>query len=493
MTLVATPQETSYANHPQLSYNAPIPATLASIPAFRSFAPSDVTSICLTTTEPVLAAIPPPSLGIRIQTQETNSWHQSDRPALPNPPPPLVLEVTPPPPCLPQVPQSSSTDQKQHSRRTNRLLENTNPGGPVPDPSSLPPVPTLQRQTERKVNFVDNLVDSAAQIVETIWPPQILHGASAAPKDKVLPLRTFIQETLRRSRTSYSTLQVALYYLIVIRPFLPSRNSDFSSMPPEDAQMVRAKQCGRRMFLAALILASKYLQDRNYSARAWSKISGLNTQEININEMAFLEAINWRLHISETIFNKWTDLVLKYTSPPGPCTLSHWSDEEKRKNEWCDLILTLTPHALELDSMPVKGSLAPHALELGSMPAKGSLTPHALELDSMLAKGSITPHALELESMPAKGSSSGENSPCPSHCATPTGFSSGKKRTCPENSDQRIMGDRIDGITTTTPIMKLRGFASPILNCRSPVLDSRKRTRYGYSGLEGMPLAQNVR
>lgn len=203
--------------------------------------------------------------------------------------------------------------------------------------------------------------DSAAQIVETIWPPPKFIGCSAAPKDKVLPLRTFIQETLRRSRTSYSTLQVALYYLIVIRPHLPPRDCDINSMPPDEAQMTRAKQCGRRMFLAALILASKYLQDRNYSARAWSKISGLNTQEINVNEMAFLDAVNWKLHISETNFQKWTDLVLKYTSdhtpsPVSPIRASPWMDEEERKKEWCELILTLTPDLIEIELTPSGGS-----------------------------------------------------------------------------------------------------------------------------------------
>lgn len=228
-------------------------------------------------------------------------------------------------------------------------------GCPVDGTCPLPPVPSLQRQADRKVNFVDNLVDSAAQIVETIWPPPRLGACAAAPKDKVLPLRTFIQETLRRSRTSYSTLQVALYYLIVIRPHLPPRDCDINSMPLDEAQLIRAKQCGRRMFLAALILASKYLQDRNYSARAWSKISGLNTLEININEMAFLDAVNWKLHISETVFQKWTDLVLKYTSDHTPTSMSllnasPWVDEEERKKEWCGLILTLTPDLTEVES-----------------------------------------------------------------------------------------------------------------------------------------------
>ncbi|KAF3905187.1 hypothetical protein AA313_de0207683 [Arthrobotrys entomopaga] len=128
---------------------------------------------------------------------------------------------------------------------------------------------------------------------------------------RVLPLRTFIQETLRRSRTSYSTLQVALYYLFVIRPFIALDDSSVSIS--DSFHDVRALQCGRRMFLAALILASKYLQDRNYSARAWSKISGLNISEINANELAFLTTVNWKLHISDQIFDKWTKIVLKCT------------------------------------------------------------------------------------------------------------------------------------------------------------------------------------
>lgn len=164
----------------------------------------------------------------------------------------------------------------------------------------------------------------------------------------VLPLRTFIQETLRRSRTSYSTLQVALYYLILIKPSVPKHN--FTMEQPEDGQSLRAMQCGRRMFLAALILASKYLQDRNYSARAWSKISGLNTLEINMNEMTFLSAVNWRLHISETVFQRWTDIVLKYTPstqpPPSPTSFPASSD---KKLDWRSIIPNLTPELNDVD------------------------------------------------------------------------------------------------------------------------------------------------
>jgi PHO85 cyclin-5 len=102
------------------------------------------------------------------------------------------------------------------------------------------------------------------------------------------------------------------------------------------------------MFLAALILASKYLQDRNYSARAWSKISGLQTQEINQNEMMFLQAVDWQLHVPESIYHRWTDIVLKYT--PGP------SASPNPHDCWKTLIPKLTPELDTVDTVPTNSS-----------------------------------------------------------------------------------------------------------------------------------------
>ncbi|QSZ36615.1 hypothetical protein DSL72_006495 [Monilinia vaccinii-corymbosi] len=256
------------------------------------------------------------------------------------PPPPTVISVCEKNPITkfwPQarIPVEIAPEDRQNPRRTS-VGSTTRTGRP----------PTLIRQADRKVNFVDSLVDSSALIVEAIWPLSTVACRSEMGKG-VLPLRIFIQETLRRSRTSYSTLQVALYYLILIKPFVPK--TDFTMEQPDDTQSFRALQCGRRMFLSALILASKYLQDRNYSSRAWSKISGLPTLEINQNEIAFLLAVNWELHITEKVFQRWTDIVLKYTpssQPPSPGSSSLSIAEQSA--EWKAIILKLNP---ELDNM----------------------------------------------------------------------------------------------------------------------------------------------
>lgn len=220
--------------------------------------------------------------------------------------------------------------------------------------------------------------DSSTQIVEAIWPTSSVVCREESHNSSVLPLRTFIQETLRRSRTSYSTLQVALYYLVLIKDRLPER--DFTMEQLDDCHASRALQCGRRMFLAALILASKYLQDRNYSARAWSKISGLNTQEINQNEMAFLLAVNWNLHITEQVYHRWTDSVMKHSpsQPPGPGSGLTTAEFEQQCEFFKRIVRCLNPDLENLDDALAVAS----SVRFSPVP---SLSPRSLSPRSILA------------------------------------------------------------------------------------------------------------
>lgn len=214
-------------------------------------------------------------------------------------------------------------------------------------------------------------LDSSTHIVEAIWPLSSVVCRSELGSKAVLPLRTFIQETLRRSRTSYSTLQVALYYLILIKPHVPKHN--FTMEQPDDHYADRALQCGRRMFLAALILASKYLQDRNYSARAWSKISGLHTHEINQNEVAFLLAVDWKLHIADEVFQRWTDIVLNYTPPPSPpssgSSLSPLAKQQVM--EWKHIILGLNVELTNVKDLAPYSPASPALSDRRPNPSRG--------------------------------------------------------------------------------------------------------------------------
>ncbi|KAL5476440.1 PCL5_1 [Sanghuangporus weigelae] len=198
----------------------------------------------------------------------------------------------------------------------------------------------------------------------------------------LVPIRTFVQKVLRRSRTTCSVLQSALCYIEAVRRKVPelveiekrglgaqreltsderiskedmdglkpnftmdssvlndirtelmpmdpfdisdaptvlqnnasfpsvqsTSNSSYSNekrrkippkllipLPPLPSPLL----CPRRTFLAALILASKFLQDRCYSNRAWAKLSGLTPREVGRCERALGNVLGWRLWVGK--------------------------------------------------------------------------------------------------------------------------------------------------------------------------------------------------
>ncbi len=241
--------------------------------------------------------------------------------------------------------------QRQHCRRTGPACRGS-------DQRHISPPTTLMRQPERRHCFVSSLVIFAAGLIAAIWPlsAPVLHDTTYA--HNVLPLQDFITETLRRSKTSYSTLQVAMYYLVLLKEHLPI--CDFTQEQSCVLAGRRAMQCGRRMFLSALMLASKFLQDRNYSTRAWGKITGLPTSEINTNELKFLEAVDWKLHVSKDRFERWSHTVIALSSPPKPGMSLIPQPNLVETVGWGTILPRLTPDCLDDFSQFRDGSALPN-------------------------------------------------------------------------------------------------------------------------------------
>jgi serine/threonine protein kinase len=184
--------------------------------------------------------------------------------------------------------------------------------------------------------YTDGLIHMTAEMVEVIWPLET--DDCVGRNTTILPLKAFISEALRRSRSSYSTLQVTLYYLVQVKGHVPDPDMILQNEDPDRA--IQMLGSGRRVFLAALIVASKYLQDRNYSARAWSKICGLSTREINEIERAFLGALNWKLFVSPFLWKRWTDILIEKCMPTVD---SNTTLEDLAFSEWKAAVGSLTP------------------------------------------------------------------------------------------------------------------------------------------------------
>ncbi|GJE92217.1 hypothetical protein PsYK624_083700 [Phanerochaete sordida] len=221
-------------------------------------------------------------------------------------------------------------------------------------------------------------------------PHQTSSPGGCIQGDHLMPIRGFVHEVLRRSRTSTGVLQTALCYLEAVRSKVPgilqqenlkasqpeafatesaeriilasaleqadadaesSRTCETESgistmsgtstatlvdvymqepltapptelitndadpvVPPPVAHTTSKKPsaplpplppspspllCPRRTFLACLILASKFMQDRSYSNKAWAKLAGLPAREIGRCERALGEALEWRLWVGK--------------------------------------------------------------------------------------------------------------------------------------------------------------------------------------------------
>ena len=139
-------------------------------------------------------------------------------------------------------------------------------------------------------------------------------GTCLSGKPGVAPLQGFVQELIRRSRTSGTVLQTALCYIEAVRRKLPDIvgapvapvKEPSPEEPSQDREATSTEPlvpspllCPRRTFLASLILASKFLQDRCYSNRAWAKLSGLSPREVGRCEKALGDALEWRLWVGK--------------------------------------------------------------------------------------------------------------------------------------------------------------------------------------------------
>ena len=99
--------------------------------------------------------------------------------------------------------------------------------------------------------------------------------------NKIL-IEQFVEEILKRSRTSFFTLRLANIYLSKII---------------EDKKQVDI--CGKKLFVAALIVSTKVHLDNGYTNKAWLKIiGGLTIEEINCIEIAFLQIMEYKLFVN---------------------------------------------------------------------------------------------------------------------------------------------------------------------------------------------------
>ncbi len=169
-------------------------------------------------------------------------------------------------------------------------------------------IPLNQKQRSQKAGYAEQILstlhiclltflsDQATTIMLLLYPTSASSFASTQP---LASLKQFIRDFLKKSKTTFSTLQLALLYLVSIK-------NNTIKTSKEDLPIL---QCGRRMFLAALVIASKVLLEPPPKNSAWSKLSGLPLAEINLAERLMLQSLDYKTVISLEEFVEWNNAL----------------------------------------------------------------------------------------------------------------------------------------------------------------------------------------
>ncbi|ORX99314.1 hypothetical protein K493DRAFT_313259 [Basidiobolus meristosporus CBS 931.73] len=121
----------------------------------------------------------------------------------------------------------------------------------------------------------------------------ILQATSSKTSDEN-SLRAFIFRMIRCSSLTLSHLLCASIYLLRLNQTRPT---------------VSIMHNGKQLFLSALILSHKFLDDTTKSTRFWSRCSGLPIPEIIQIEWEMFRLLEFNLNVSSIAFEKWAALM----------------------------------------------------------------------------------------------------------------------------------------------------------------------------------------
>ncbi|KAJ1933815.1 hypothetical protein EC988_008998, partial [Linderina pennispora] len=110
-------------------------------------------------------------------------------------------------------------------------------------------------------------------------------------KESLQTFHTFCSELLRSTQIAVPIVVLTLLYVHKFKQRYPV--------------LICGPGSEYRVFVVALMLASKYLEDNTFTTQTWSEVSNLPAKELTIMQREFLVALEHRLHVPETEYNAW--------------------------------------------------------------------------------------------------------------------------------------------------------------------------------------------
>ena len=134
-----------------------------------------------------------------------------------------------------------------------------------------------------------------ATFVYALWHDQSFSELAKSPTSSLKEFSVFVNELLKVTKLSLSTLLLSLKYIHRIKV----RCSNLHGRPGSEY----------RLIVCTLNLAMKYLVDNTYSNKTWYRLSKIPLIEINLAEMEFMQQLRYDLSVSEEKYYNWLNFV----------------------------------------------------------------------------------------------------------------------------------------------------------------------------------------
>ena len=189
---------------------------------------------------------------------------------------------------------------------------------------------TLELECSSRSLRSDHLVQETSEVVDhALGRPTTSRGRSDQRSKKRTEFVDFITNVLYIADVKMATILVTLVYIHRSKPHLSIETEEWAL---------------HRVFLGALILASKYTNDSTLKNNQWAIATGLfGKRDIGRVEREFLEVLDWDLAVSESdILDLHDSLMALYTPRrstrcpkrliPSVKTIFSWSDSESENS-----------------------------------------------------------------------------------------------------------------------------------------------------------------
>lgn len=154
---------------------------------------------------------------------------------------------------------------------------------------SPPPTPTA---TATPID----LADFSATIVYLMWHSRKSCTNGNRVNGNASPaFKRFCLQVLSSTQLTESAVYLGLKYICHLLESNPSIEG--------------AEGSEYRLFIVALMLANKFLDDNTFTNKTWSEVSGMKVQDLNIMESEFLEALEYTLFVRDDDYKKWKSIL----------------------------------------------------------------------------------------------------------------------------------------------------------------------------------------